>query len=77
MKHQRKVIDKWRKDGFFVINLIATNHNGIPDLLALKEGEVPTFIECKEKWDKVSPLQLFIHEQLQERGFKVIVEWNR
>jgi len=56
-----------------VINLIATNHNGIPDLLALKEGEKPLFIECKKKGDRVSPLQSYIHDILREKGFDVIV----
>lgn len=73
MSYQKKVIDIWTKDGYFVINLIATNHNGIPDLLALKEGKKPLFIECKKKGDRVSPLQSYIHDILREKGFDVIV----
>ena len=71
---QTKTIKKYESDGFFVINLIATNHNGIPDLLCLKDGFKPIFIEIKEKGDKVSPLQQYIHKQLKKQGFTVIIE---
>ena len=43
-KWQTKEIKKYERKGYFVINLIKTNKNGIPDLLALKKGEPPIFI---------------------------------
>ena len=68
-KHQTKVIKKYESLGYFVINLIRTNKNGIPDLLCLKDGEKPLFIECKEKKDTLKPLQKFRIKQLKELGF--------
>lgn len=73
-KIQSKTIKKYEKDGYFVLNLIATNHNGIPDLLCLKDGEQPLFIEVKEKGDTVKPLQKYVHKTLTDQGFKVIIQ---
>lgn len=59
-------------EGWFVINLIKTSKNGIPDLLCLKDGKA-VFIECKEKNDTLKPLQEFRIKQLNEMGFKAYV----
>ncbi len=73
-KLQTKTLKAWESDGWYVINLIATNKNGIPDLLCLKSGEKPTFIEIKEKGDTVKPLQSYTHKLLRSLGFNVIIE---
>jgi len=57
-----------------VINLIKTNKNGIPDLLCLKDGEKPIFIECKEKNDTVKPLQIYRINELNALGFNAFVD---
>ena len=72
-KHQTKTIKQYESDGWFVINLIKTNKNGIPDLLCLKDGQVPLFIECKEKTDTVKPLQQYMIDLLNSLGFKAMV----
>lgn len=72
-KHQTKTIKKYEADGYLVINLIKTNKNGIPDLLCLKDGESPLFVECKEKTDRLSKLQEYRIKELQELGFIAIV----
>lgn len=72
-KWQTKVINEYKKKGYYVINLIKTNKNGIPDLLCLKEGQKPLFIECKEKNDTLKPLQKYRIEELNKLGFKAIV----
>lgn len=72
-KYQTKIIKRFENDGYFVINLIKTNKNGIPDLLCLKEGETPLFIECKEKTDTLKPLQKFRIEELKKYGVNAIV----
>ena len=59
--------------GWFVVNLIKTNKNGIPDLMCLKDGKC-VFIECKEKNDTLKPLQAFRIKQLQEIGFDAYVD---
>jgi len=72
-KYQTKIIKRFENDGYFVINLIKTNKNGIPDLLCLKDGEKPLFIECKEQWDTVKPLQKYRIKELQNYGVDAIV----
>jgi hypothetical protein len=67
-KLQTKIIKDLEKNGYFVINLTRTNKNGISDLLALKEGEKPLFVECKEKNDTVKPLQLFRGREVERYG---------
>ena len=71
--HQTKIINEYKKKGYYVINLIKTNKNGIPDLLCLKDGEKPLFIECKELKDTIKPLQDFRIKELNKLGFTAIV----
>ena len=73
-KHQTATIKKYEKQGYFVINLIKTNKTGIPDLLCLKQGEVPMFIECKEHTDRVSPIQEYRIKELTDLGFIAFVD---
>ena len=72
-KHQTKIIKEYESKGYFVINLIKTNKHGIADLLCLKDGEKPLFIECKELKDTVKPLQEFRKKQLNKLGFISII----
>ena len=72
-KYQTKIIKEYEAKGYFVIDLIKTNKNGIADLLCLKEGETPLFVECKEVNDTVKPLQLYRQKELINRGFKSII----
>ena len=72
-KFQTKMIKEYEAKGYFVIDLILTNKKGIADLLCLKEGEPPLFIECKEFNDTVKPLQLYRQKELINRGFRSII----
>ena len=72
-KHQSNVIKKLEADGWYVVKLIKTNKNGIPDLLCLRNG-VAKFIECKEKTDTLKPLQAYRIKELKELGFEAIVD---
>ena len=72
-KHQTKLIKEYEEKGYFVINLIRTNKNGIPDLLYLKENEKPLFIESKEYNDTLKPLQEYRIKELKNLGFEAIV----
>ena len=47
-KIQAKRIKQLEKEGFYVIKLIQTNKNGIPDLVALKDDCI-LFSEIKTK----------------------------
>lgn len=72
-KRQTKVIKQYENKGYYVINLIKTNKNGIADLLCLKAGETPLFIEIKEDSDSVKPLQYYRRKELIRLGFKSII----
>ena len=71
-KYQTKIIKEYESKGWMVINLIKTNKNGIPDLLCIKEGEKPIFIECKEWNDTLKPLQKFRIKELLNYGVDAI-----
>ena len=72
-KRQTKVIKQYENKGYYVINLIKTNKNGIADLLCLKAGETPLFIEIKEDSDSVKPLQYYRRKELIRLGFESII----
>ena len=69
--YQSKVIKRFEKNGYYVINLIKTNKSGISDLLALKNGEPPIFIEMKSLVGKLSRLQEYRLQEQKSMGFKV------
>ena len=68
-KYQSKLISELESYGFYVLKLEKTNKNGIPDLLALKDGERPLFIEVKGPKGRVSELQKFRLQELKSKGF--------
>ena len=72
-KRQTKVIKQYENKGYYVINLIKTNKNGIADLLCLKDGQTPLFIEVKEDSDTVKPLQYYRRKELIRLGFESII----
>lgn len=72
-KLQAKIIKHYESLGYYVIKLIKTNKNGIPDLLCLKDG-TGFFIEVKSEKGIVRPLQKYRHEELTKYGFETIVE---
>jgi Holliday junction resolvase len=72
-KIQAKIINDYESKGYYVIKLIKTNKNGIPDLLCLKDGK-GFFIEVKSEKGKVKPLQHFRHEELLKYGFETLIK---
>ena len=71
--YQRKLIKQYESEGWYVLRLITTTTNGIPDLLLLKPDNV-RFVEVKAKNGKLSKLQEYRIKELNELGFKVDVE---
>lgn len=59
-------------NGWLVIKLIQTTMNGIPDLMALKNGRT-VFIECKQPGKKPTDLQQYRIEKLHKAGFPAFV----
>ncbi len=73
--YQSKLIKELTAQGYYVLKLIKTNKNGIPDLLALKKDEI-YFIEVKAKNGRLSKLQKFRLEELNRLGFKTAVKYE-
>ena len=68
---QSKRIKELEDEGYYVIKLIKTNKNGIPDLLAIPPNANVLFSEVKTSVGKVSKLQEFRHKELKDKGFNV------
>ena len=66
---QRKRIEELESEGYYVIKLIKTNKNGIPDLLALHPTQGIKFVEVKTEKGRVSKLQQYRIEELRGYGF--------
>ena len=64
---QAKIIRKLESTGWFVLKLIQTNKNGIPDLEIIKDGRV-IFLEIKTDTGKVSDLQRYRITELEKYG---------
>jgi hypothetical protein len=63
-------IKELEAQGYYVIKLIKTNKNGIPDLIAIPKNSDVLFIEVKGPNGKTSPLQDFRLEELEKHGIK-------
>ena len=66
---QSKKIKELEALGYYVLKLIKTNKNGIPDLLALHPDKTIRFIEVKTSKGKVSKLQQYRIDELNGYGF--------
>ncbi len=70
---QKKRIKELEEQGYYVIKLIKTNKNGIPDLIAIPPGSDVLFSEVKKPEGKVSKLQEYRLKELTKYGFKTEV----
>lgn len=66
---QTKRIKQLEAEGYYVLKLIRVNKTGIPDLIAIKEGEV-LFSEIKTPNGKLSEIQKYRMKELESYGFK-------
>jgi Holliday junction resolvase len=69
---QAKRIKQLEAEGYYVLKLSKTNKNGIPDILAIKEGEI-LFSEIKTPTGKLSEIQKYRIKELESYGFKTEV----
>tara|TARA_R100001198_G_C5223495_1_gene204882 strand:+ start:1037 stop:1279 length:243 start_codon:yes stop_codon:yes gene_type:complete len=67
---QRKRIKELEEEGYYVIKLIKTNKNGIPDVVAIPPNCNVIFSEIKTKKGKVSKLQEYRLKELKKHGVK-------
>lgn len=75
-KYQAKLIKQYEADGWYVIKLITTNRNGIPDLILIKPKEV-RLVEVKASNGKISELQKYRIKELENLGFNVSIEYEK
>lgn len=65
---QAKKIKELEAQGYYVIKLMKTNKNGIPDLLAIPRNSDVLFIEVKRPDGKLSKLQEYRINELKSHG---------
>jgi len=70
---QKKRIDQLEKEGYYVLKLIKTNKNGIPDVLAIPPNTPVIFSEIKTPTGKLSKIQEYRLKELDNMGFKTEV----
>jgi hypothetical protein len=70
---QSKRIKQLEAEGYYVIKLVKTNKNGIPDLIAIPPGCGVLFSEVKTLKGKLSPLQEYRLKELKEHGIETEV----
>lgn len=70
---QTRLIKELEAKGYYVIKLIKTNKNGIPDLIAIPRDSDVEFIEVKRANGKVSKLQEYRIKELTKHGIKAII----
>jgi len=70
---QAKRIKELEAEGYYVIKLMKTNKNGIPDLIAIPKDSNVLFSEVKRPNGKVSKLQEYRIKELENHGIKVEV----
>jgi hypothetical protein len=67
---QSKKIKELEGQGYYVIKLMKTNKNGIPDLLVLPKNSDAFFIEVKKESGVLSKLQEYRINELNKHGLK-------
>jgi len=69
-KIQAKRIKELEDEGYYVIKLLKTNKNGIPDLIAIPPNCDVLFSEIKKPEGKVSKLQEYRLKELENHGVR-------
>jgi Holliday junction resolvase len=70
---QSKKIKELEDQGYYVIKLINTNKNGIPDLIAIPPNSDVLFIEVKQPTGILTKLQKFRIKELNSHGIRTEV----
>lgn len=70
---QSKIIKRLESQGWFVIKIIKCSKNGIPDLMAIKDGVVKFFEVKRPKLGVVSEIQKYRLKQLEQYGIEARV----
>lgn len=67
---QAKRIKQLEAAGYYVIKLLKTNKNGIPDLIAIPQNSDVLFSEVKTPKGRLSKLQEYRIKELKKHGLK-------
>jgi hypothetical protein len=70
---QAKRIKELEAEGYYVIKLVKTNKNGIPDLISIPPNCGVLFSEVKKPKGRVSALQEYRLKELEKHGCKTEV----
>lgn len=70
---QTKKIKELEALGYYVIKLVTTNKNGIPDIIAIPPNSDVLFVEVKGPNGRLSKLQEFRIKELEKHGIKTEV----
>lgn len=70
---QAKRIKQLEAEGYYVIKLIKTNKNGIPDIVAIPPDCGVIFSEVKTQKGKLSPIQEYRLKELKKHGVETEV----
>ena len=70
---QSKRIKQLEDQGYYVLKLIKTNKNGIPDIIAIPPNTDVIFSEVKTPKGKLSKLQEYRLKELEKYGFRTEV----
>jgi Holliday junction resolvase len=70
---QKRRIKQLESEGYYVLKLIKTNKNGIPDLVAMHPEKGVLFSEVKKPDGVVSDLQKYRLKELEKHGFRTEV----
>ena len=74
---QTKKIKELESHGYYVLKLMKTNKNGIPDLIAIPKDSDVEFYEVKRAIGKPSKLQEYRIKELQKHGIKAELFYGR
>jgi Holliday junction resolvase len=70
---QSKRIRELEAQGYYVIKLVRTNKNGIPDLIAIPKNSDVLFCEVKRPDGRLSKLQEYRIKELNQHGINTEV----
>jgi len=65
---QSRKIKELEAQGYYVIKLVRTNKNGIPDLIAIPKNSDVLFCEVKKPEGRLSKLQEYRIKELNQHG---------
>ena len=65
---QSKRIKEFESKGYYVLKLVKTNKNGIPDLIAIPPNTQVLFSEVKTNKGRLTTLQKYRLKELEEHG---------